>query len=96
MLFGPGSSPAAIPEDAPRKDELLRTFDASHDRVLQTLPSADPVKMASKHSLDIEFLKQLTPTVGDLIAHLMTTHATTHLGQLSFWRRVMGLPGVLA
>jgi ATP-dependent RNA helicase RhlE len=30
-----------------------------------------------------------------LLAHLITTHEAVHLGQLSAWRRMMGLPGVL-
>ena len=38
---------------------------------------------------------ELLPTAGDLLAHVLTTHATMHLGQLSAWRRLKGLPAVL-
>ena len=29
---------------------------------------------------------------GDLLNHILTTHFASHLGQLSSWRRLMGLP----
>jgi len=34
------------------------------------------------------------PTRGDLLAHILTTHEATHLGQLSAWRRQLGFPPV--
>jgi hypothetical protein len=51
--------------------------------------------MSEPHTLELRFLKGPLPTVGDLLAHLMTTHEAAHLGQLSAWRRLLGLPGVL-
>jgi hypothetical protein len=30
-----------------------------------------------------------------MLLHLITTHPMLHLGQLSAWRRAMGLPGVI-
>jgi uncharacterized damage-inducible protein DinB len=42
------------------------------------------------------FLQKELPTLGDILGHLMTTHPSLHLGQLSTWRRVIGLPPVLS
>ena len=50
--------------------------------------------MAAPNRLPIRFLLRHLPTVGDLLAHLLTTHSAYHLGQLSTWRRAAGLPEV--
>ena len=34
------------------------------------------------------------PTMGILLGHLMARHESTHLGQVSAWRRSLGLPAV--
>jgi hypothetical protein len=47
------------------------------------------------HGVEMAFVRNNFPTVGDLTSHLMTTHTGFHLGQLAMWRRMMGLPGVL-
>lgn len=35
------------------------------------------------------------PTVGSMALFLLNNHAMMHLGQVSTWRRCMGLPGVM-
>jgi hypothetical protein len=40
-------------------------------------------------------MEKHAPRMADFVAHLMTTHAASHLGQLSAWRRLRGLPAVL-
>jgi hypothetical protein len=94
-LFGPGSKPSTDRAAYPSKAEMLTVIDAGHARVSELARSADPERMAKRHTVPFEFLQQNLPTVGDLLAHLMTTHVAVHLGQLSAWRRLMGLPGVL-
>ncbi len=39
-------------------------------------------------------LKPMLPTAREVIAHLMTTHIGIHLGQLSAWRRQMGMAAI--
>jgi hypothetical protein len=36
-------------------------------------------------------MKELLPTVGGVVTFLLTGHPMSHLGQVSTWRRVMGL-----
>jgi uncharacterized damage-inducible protein DinB len=45
---------------------------------------------------EVEFLKP-TPlkTNRHLLSHLMTTHESMHIGQLSTWRRQMGFEKVV-
>ncbi|HTI51061.1 MAG TPA: DinB family protein [Planctomycetaceae bacterium] len=91
--FGPGSQVVADRSAYPPKSELLAAIEAGHARVAELVANAPADVLDRPHAAP--FLKEELPTVGDLVAHLMTTHPTTHLGQLSAWRRLMGLPGVL-
>jgi hypothetical protein len=38
--------------------------------------------------------KEIMPTVGIALPYLLLVHENQHLGQLSAWRRVLGLPAV--
>jgi len=94
-LFGPGSTPRPDRSVYPSKEELLGALARGHEAVARASAEVSPESLAGRHTVDLAFLKESIPTVGDLLAHLMTTHEATHLGQLSAWRRMMGLPGVL-
>ena len=37
-------------------------------------------------------MKEGLPTIRDAVAFLLTGHLGVHLGQLSMWRRLLGLP----
>lgn len=91
VQFGPGSSDTAKLEAPPTKEELLQAIAAGHAALLAASITADPVAMNQPHGLAV-LANSPIQTVGDLIAHLMTTHFATHLGQLSVWRRVTGRP----
>jgi hypothetical protein len=90
--FGPGSAADSVPSPAPTKAELMSVIESGQARVAAAAKTADPAAMAKPHALNMELLKRALPTNGDLLAHLLTTHPATHLGQLSLCRRLMGLP----
>lgn len=90
--FGPGSDPVKI-ADPPSKAEALRVLEASMTGLSAAAKSASAEKLAGPHGFGP--MEKATPTLGDFVAHLMTTHACSHLGQLSAWRRLRGLPAVL-
>lgn len=94
--FAPGSKPLADRAAYPSRAELLTVLDAGYARVIEAARNPDLQRMQQSHTVPFDFLKQYVPTVGDLLAHLMTTHLAAHLGQLSMWRRLMGLPGVMS
>lgn len=94
-LFGPGSKAVEERGVYPARDTLREAYEAGRRALLAAAPGADPAAMSQPHELELAFLKEALPTCGLLIAHLLTTHEATHLGQLSAWRRGMGLPGVL-
>ena len=92
-LFSTGSVPS--PERAlyPAKAELLNAFEAAHGALASTAAALDPA--AAAQSNPVEGLRPRFPTVADVVAYVLTTHEAVHLGQLSAWRRVMGLKGVM-
>jgi hypothetical protein len=66
-----------------------------HERVSHAAEKVTAARLAERHPVDLAFLRDSLPTVGDLLAHLMTTHPAAHLGQLSAWRRACGKSEVL-
>lgn len=91
---GPGSVPNADRAAYPSKSVLVEAWEQGHHRLTQAARNAAPERLQAPHGLPIAFLSAL-PSVGDLLAHILTTHEAAHLGQLSAWRRVLGYPGVL-
>lgn len=93
--FGPGSVVVADRAAYPSKRELLTAVEAGHERVVAAARKATAEQLAAPQPFPIPLLQKAFPTVGDLLAHLMATHPSLHLGQLSAWRRMKGLPAVL-
>ena len=92
-LFGRGSEPAADRGRYPAKPALLAALENAHGKLTAAALAADPAAVAGVNP--VERNRAAFPTLGDLVAHLMTTHTATHLGQLSAWRRAAGLKSVL-
>jgi hypothetical protein len=93
--FGPGSTPPRSDEPRPSKDKLMLAIQRGHERVSHAAEKITPERLAERHAIDLAFLRESFNTVGEIVAHLMTTHPAFHLGQLSTWRRANGLPSVL-
>ncbi len=87
--FGPGSSPTPANQPFPEKQPLWDAYATGHEAVEEATrgPIAPEYLSAAN---PVEFLQPVLPTAGDLLAHLMTTHESSHLGHLSNWRRQMG------
>jgi hypothetical protein len=90
-LFKTGAAP--LPERAkyPTKHELLAALDVAHEGLSAAVAAATPEQFAAPAP---DRMRARFPTVGHLIAGLMTGHYANHLGQLSAWRRAMGFKGV--
>jgi hypothetical protein len=88
--FGPKSPAVTDDCQTPTKDELMRALREGYAAVLDSLPDADPAAMAAPNPLPFPFLQETLPTAGDLLGHLLTTHAAEHVGHLSNWRRQTG------
>jgi hypothetical protein len=91
--YGPDSRPNDPTAVKPHKDELLKQIAAGAERVARLASAGLPAGAADQPN-PFESIRAAFPTVGVLIAHLLTTHIAVHLGQLSAWRRAGGRPAV--
>jgi hypothetical protein len=89
-LFGPGSKPLSERSVFPSKADLIEATEGSFDRLRTAAAAATPeqLSMPSSHPRT----KRSLPLVKDLAAFLLTAHFGIHLGQLTMWRRMIGLP----
>lgn len=89
-LFAPGSQLTGVRADYPGKDELLAAFQSRYQQLQQAAAtaSAEQLAQASTHPMT----RELLPTARESVSFLLTGHLGVHLGQLSTWRRLIGLP----
>lgn len=90
--FGMTSKPERDRSLYASKQELVDTFVAGHHNVLRLLEGASDAILEQEVAL--ARWKELMPKVGIALPYLMLNHENNHLGQLSAWRRVQGLPSV--
>lgn len=91
--FGRGSTPVADRAAYPTKEALMAALETGHGKLAAAAEAATGETISAVNP--IERNRHSFPTVGALVAHIMTTHEANHLGQLSAWRRAMGMAGVL-
>ncbi len=90
------SKDASCQDDAsgslyPPANEIMSFFNSSYATALETLRAASDAQLTAANPLNTP-MKQLCPTLGALLNFYMGGHVTTHLGQISAWRRMEGLP----
>ena len=90
--FGMLSRPESRSGLYPPRDELVATYVAGHQQVDRLLRNADPSIL--ERPMRLPRWAPLMPQVGMALSYLMLYHEGLHLGQLSAWRRVQGLPRV--
>jgi hypothetical protein len=90
-LYGPGSRGGVV-EDSHTKNDLVRHLKTVGDQLKICVSKADPDQWTRPNTTP--FLADHLPTVGDLLAHVYTTHLALHSGQLSQIRRELGLPSI--
>mgnify|MGYP001014330045 CR=1 FL=1 len=90
--FDNNSKPESDSASYPNKTALLSALEAGHTRLVEAVKKAAPDNFA--RPLPFEDFRAAFPTVGDITLHLLTSHEAGHLGQLSAWRRVLGMPAV--
>lgn len=91
--FAPGTIPLPQRSAYPEKELLLAGFRKSADAFRTATECASADRLTGENPFD--FLRGSLPTTGDLIAHLLTTHLSLHLGQASAWRRALGLSSTM-
>lgn len=90
-LYGMGAKPLSERSRYPSKAELFKALEDAHARLTDALGKATPEQLAQPAP---ERMRNRYPTLAHALLGLMTAHETSHLGQLSAWRRAMGFPSV--
>ncbi|MEM7755389.1 MAG: DinB family protein [Planctomycetota bacterium] len=91
-LFAPG---VECRDDAdgtvyPNKDTMIAAFVDSHERVAELIAGLRDEDL--DRELENERYRDAFGTSGGATAFLLGGHAGFHLGQISAWRRAMGMP----
>ncbi len=92
-LFEAGEPCLDDPNAYPSMDEIMGFFRERHAVLLETLAETDP-EVFEKPNPNEE-ARDRFPTLGHIITFLLTSHIMMHMGQLSAWRRCVGLGPVL-
>ena len=66
-------------------------FLAGHRAVLEALRAVDDEVLGRQNPGEGR-LRDMCPTIGAAVNFLMCAHTMVHLGQVSAWRRAVGLP----
>jgi len=90
--FGMLSKPESSRETYPSKQELLDVFVKGHDQAAKLLGDADDSVFTQQ--VRLPRWSEIMPTAAIALPYLMFNHENMHLGQLSAWRRVQGMPSV--
>ncbi len=91
--FGPGSSPELNASQCPTKEELLAAEQETASALIAAVEQAEPSVLEAPRQSPL--LQKEFPTVGNMLAHILASHLSLHIGQLSAWRRSRGLPSIL-
>jgi hypothetical protein len=86
------SRPESDPQIYPSKAELIETFQRGHREIAELLGGCD--ESIFEQPVHLPRWAAVMPHVGSALPYLMLNHENQHLGQLSAWRRIQGLPSV--
>ncbi len=89
-LFGKQSTPVGEAGAYPAKQTLLDELDKSIEALMPVMDQLDADALAAENP--IEGFRERMPTVGDALTFIFNSHLGLHCGQLSAWRRAIGLP----
>ena len=89
-LFAMGAECVEQDGRYPDRDVILETFFRGYENVCAILPSVDGVVLERELPFEGR-LKEMFPYVGSAIAFMSGPHVMAHLGQVSMWRRAMGM-----
>jgi uncharacterized damage-inducible protein DinB len=91
--FGPGSKIPDLPAELPTGKQLLGELGLVSEQLLVVLPKLTEEQLAAPNKTPY-FVTEL-PTVRALLENLLVGHTMLHVGQMTAWRKVAGLPKII-
>lgn len=90
--FGMQSKPQCDASLYAGKTELIGEYERGHNAVVDALRTDGEGVLA--RATPLERWRDAMPQIGVALPYLMLVHESTHLGQVSVWRRIQGMPSV--
>jgi hypothetical protein len=78
----------------PHKDELVSCFMDRYRAASEAIAKLPDDVLRSENPMEGR-LKEMLPQLGMAVNFLLNNHIMAHLGQISAWRRALGLPSVM-
>ncbi len=88
--FGTGSTPSEVRQQYPAKGDLLNSFADAQRRVVARLNEIGEQGLSAP--LPDTRYRETFPTLGHAVLHILAAHTALHVGQVTVWRRAIGLP----
>jgi hypothetical protein len=88
--FGMGSIPLSDVSAYESKTELLEILRDAQTRITDAIENLEPTQL--EQPLPEEKYRPVLPTVRHALAQMLVAHTANHIGQVTIWRRMMGLP----
>jgi len=79
----------------PPMNEIMERFYSRYRAAVEAVKSADDSVFDRPNPSPNERFRTMLPTVGAALAFMLDGHCQMHLGQVSTWRRCMGLPSAM-
>lgn len=87
--FGPGSSDQVVNPGQYSMEQFIDAIVEGYPKLCAAAQKASAESLNQPHSVELLFGTAIK-TRGHLMAHLLTTHLSFHIAQLSGWRRAAG------
>ncbi len=78
----------------PGKEEIMAHFIHRNQTLLELLPQTTDDVFRRQNPFEGRF-REMFPTIGSAVNFIVNSHNMLHLGQVSAWRRAVGLPAVM-
>ena len=78
----------------PLKDELVSYYFNRYRAMQAHLPEISDEAMSRPNPMEGR-MRDLFPTIGEAMCFMLHNHQMAHLGQISAWRRVMGMASAM-
>jgi len=78
----------------PGKDAIMKRFVERYNVVASALDAADDAVFTKPNPMGGR-MSEMLPTMGAAVMFLCGSHMQMHLGQISAWRRAMGMGSIM-
>lgn len=75
----------------PAMDTLMSFYYASYKTAISAIGEAPDALLAGPNPMEGR-MREMFPALGAMLTFYLTGHTQVHMGQISAWRRMMGLP----